>query len=320
MTLYFSLMFLLDNRFNASNSQKVIVNQLNLPEKNMMCCVNLLLIHALRTGVLEATSYENILEKARVRHDKLILWAKPSRPVVSAYTGPGTQLAVDKPAMARQINTNLQAMADIAGVLDHVVSHDLRRGAARDFAYLPNSGGMTASMTTAGAHLRHSEMSREKSLTIKYVGHQRGSTIAARLEASKDTDTDNFSLNFAHRPFKRKKATKEETDSWMQQKGIYSTEYRVRQRAGKAMKKEARQSWAESAWANGDQQALRPQTESQINATAPSSKEKHVSSAEVTDQNLEVIDPALLTEVFTLNLIQPRRNSLLTTCFALYIL
>ena len=210
----------------------------------------------------------------------MILWAKPNRPVLPAYSGPGTGLLVDKPAPAQQLNGNLRKLADAAGLVERIVSHDLRRGAARDHAYLPESN-ITASTAAAGAFIRHSEMSTELSLTKKYVGDQRHSTIHLRLETPADTDVDNFSINFAPGSYQVPRTTGAQTIAWMKEQGLESFDYNSRQAAGRAMRKEVRQTWAHSA--GNSPLPLRSQTSSQINAKAPNSKGGHVSSTEVTD-------------------------------------
>lgn len=154
------------------------------PDDNVVCPVKVPLMQALRLAHTDATTTEELLAQARRRRDHRIVW-KPEamdRPVIPAIAPAGSQLLVDRPALPQQVSQSVQATANALGILVPVSSHDVRRGSAQDIVYLGEVAG-TSNRGVAAA-LGHSEQSRRKGVTTKYIGPVKEDLWSKRLEMS----------------------------------------------------------------------------------------------------------------------------------------
>ena len=103
--------------------------------QNVICVVKLLLVQALRLGVTRCNTLQDVLAGAAARADRMIVWDFPNRPVLPAIAN-GIHLDLDQPAMASQMNRNLQHLELAARVLDCNSSNRFLYHAFRDTARL----------------------------------------------------------------------------------------------------------------------------------------------------------------------------------------
>lgn len=106
------------------------------PKDNLICPIRLLLIVALRTGNVEATSIDELRTKVLSTQRKMVVWKYPQRPVIPSNRH--KRLNLDTPAETSQMRETIAYATRIAGVLVPLTTHDLRRGSARDLANLPS--------------------------------------------------------------------------------------------------------------------------------------------------------------------------------------
>jgi len=121
---------------------------------NSVCPIKLLLILALRLGNLSAKTIDEVLLDTQSRHDKTVVWKHPERPVFCAVASGGTALYLDKPAGNHQLAQTLATVGPIAGFLNTVRPHDLRRGSACDIVNL-EEGIKGVTTPTVAAALSH---------------------------------------------------------------------------------------------------------------------------------------------------------------------
>lgn len=214
----------------------------------------------------------------------------PTRPVIPALTGAGSRLLIDQPAPASQITNNLSVIIEAAGLIEHLVSYDLRRGASRDLAYLRNSATLSGSTVTAASFIGHSEKSRALGVTAKYIGYERNATMAFRL-ASGPEQSDNFAVTFTdYQPYRKRKATKQDTDQWITEHGRYSENSRDRQNASIAIRKEKKQKQVEffqdaAAPSECTDRILHEHTANENNRTKAPVFQNHIANNQTANEN-----------------------------------
>jgi len=131
----------------------VFINPLEDRSHNAVCVIKVLLIVALRLGMVYGTTIREVLQHAAARHDRMVQWKHPERPVLCQMRKRSGPLALDKPLPAVQLTAFLRQVALVAGVLDRVSSHAVRRGAIRDSAHLKEAVAGVAT-TTLTFHLQ----------------------------------------------------------------------------------------------------------------------------------------------------------------------
>ena len=118
-----------------------------------MCPIQLLLIHALRHGMIKnANSITEAMAHAHARQDKTIQWANPDMlvfPVISYGV-----LDFSHPAPASQLNHTVKEMCQAAGLDIHYISHNIRCGQAPDLMNIleeiRGSGAATSTVKASG--------------------------------------------------------------------------------------------------------------------------------------------------------------------------
>ena len=199
-------------RNDPNTVQAVELAEVLDPAYNAACPLKMLLVHALRTGAVAETSWQELRRNAIARPNKMVVWKTPERPVICAITTGGggyTGLQLDRPSCDHTMTGCLRAAADAAGLIRQPIPHDLRRGAAYEHASLVKS--KTITLESARVMLGHSLRKNEGlQLTSAYVGHNGQDTWTPRLEtAAPKRVKHKVELSAGPRP-KKKRSTKQE--------------------------------------------------------------------------------------------------------------
>lgn len=191
------LRYLKGYKDDASKNHKVQLQSLTGSDGFIMCPVTWLIVLALRTGAVEQTSIEDLQSATDATYNKTIIWQFPERPVVCAFRAFGCMLDLEQPATNIQLLKSLRQGCDLIGMLQSVVTHDLRRGAAAELAHMP--GDLPGASTVGAARmLSHTNSVRDQGITADYVGHVREDTWKKRLHAEFE---DEFGPETVARPF-----------------------------------------------------------------------------------------------------------------------
>lgn len=149
------------------------------PAFNCACPIKLLLVHALRHGAVAETSWDELRRNTWARRSKRVIWSHPQRPVLCDMGG--RIMNLDKPSPRRAANAALQETVIESGLLNKIIPHDLRRGAARELAALDSSLGQNLEL--ARRAMGHSVQTQRLGVTEHYTGHITHDTWKARLES-----------------------------------------------------------------------------------------------------------------------------------------
>lgn len=93
--------------------------------------MKLLLVVALRTGHVHATTLHDLLHHTANQADRrVVVWKNSTDPILSQFCNGGRILVPDKLAGFLRLQHNLTAMARVAGVAGRVSTQALRRGSS----------------------------------------------------------------------------------------------------------------------------------------------------------------------------------------------
>ena len=192
------------SRNDPKAALKIELGQLH-EENNAVDITKLLVAYALRIGAVKEKTWEELSAVVIQRPGKRFIWNKPDWPVFFAYTK-GERLDFAKPARADQQGRFLRRAANLVGMMQLPVSHDLRRGAAADVSSLKQSTNLEGARRSLG----HTQAAKGKGITEGYVGRSKGDSWAARIDNSINASEDPFGVQLAPTSFvKRKIATKD---------------------------------------------------------------------------------------------------------------
>nr|POE65130.1 hypothetical protein CFP56_34798 [Quercus suber] len=99
---------------------------------NVVDPVKLLIIYALRLGIVRATSWATLLRDTLASPGKTIQWTMPRSPVLFGLRFRAAGIDMARAAPGIQQLRILRDAADLIGMVKSPVTHDLRRGAAKD--------------------------------------------------------------------------------------------------------------------------------------------------------------------------------------------
>lgn len=225
-----------------NESHVVFIDPLEDASQSVVCVVKMLLIIALRFGRVRHTTIEEVLAHAAERYDGVVEWANPEAPVLCQMARGTSTVAYDKPAHQSQVRNAVQDIALAAGILDKVTSHDIRRGALRDAAYLKQPVYGAAGRTVALV-ANHTLDSLENGVTQDYVGPLQQPIWNMRAEEQFE---DRLAPRFAPVPFTKSSTfSSHEIDAYMDEHGMDKTDTNQRTKAGKALKRAATDAWRE---------------------------------------------------------------------------
>lgn len=219
----------------------LFVDALQDRTQNATYIIKILLIVALRFRHVHGTSLSEVLQHTSMRYNRIVQWKYPKRPVLCQMRTWGS-LELEKPTPAQQLTNSLRQIALVAGILDRVVSHDVRRGAMRDVAYLKKS---IASVGTAAAALiaGHSRMSEAQGIINRYVGALQVPVFNLRAKAG---FVNRLAPRFASSPVQLRPSTTREVDAYMDKHEIDKSKSRKRARAGELLKELQIEKWKAS--------------------------------------------------------------------------
>ncbi|KAJ9636756.1 hypothetical protein H2199_007750 [Coniosporium tulheliwenetii] len=282
---------------DASTSRSVRIDAGEDPTLGVMCPVKLLLAHAMRIGAVASTTFEDLVAGARRQPDFAVVWTQPSWPVISAISSAGDRLLVGKPGCSKQMNDTLRKATDAAGMLDHVVSHDLRRGSARDLSHLATTTSGVATASVA-ADMGHSYTARTKGLTQAYVGPKRDANWQKRL-ANSQTEEDPFGPDFAVKPYKKQRLDPKELTAFCEANGSDPSDRKARDVAAVQWHKMRRSQWVDQQRAGraapSEEPAppLRQLKESEVNALPSCGQQTATIEDTTLDMGVDGETPAL---------------------------
>jgi hypothetical protein len=149
-------------------------------------------------------------------------------------------LVLGKPAGGHQINRTVQIAAGLAGITEHVIAHDLRRGGVRDVINLTRSAIKGEVGRLVAKAVGHSESALSKGITDAYAGHLKANVWKSRLD---EAEREEFGATVLARPFKRQKADTQEIDIYRDENGLDKANARDRVRAGKGIREQEKKKW-----------------------------------------------------------------------------
>lgn len=162
--------------------RKVRIDALGMPTHNSVCAIKLLLVHALRTSAVSASSWDELKTSTLQRKDKCIQWTTPHRPIISAIYSMGFKLDLERPAPTSQVLKTVNYMSVRASFIKKVVAHDIRHGSVADIAHINQSklvGYATSAVATA---VGHKQTSFVCGTTDRYIDGSDVSTWTLRAE------------------------------------------------------------------------------------------------------------------------------------------
>ena len=107
--------------------------------KSYVSAIHLLLVHALRNGMIEgnANSLKDAIDQAARRGDRTVQWSQPKAPVIARYvSNQGNRFDFSKPASDVFIPTAIEKLNGVSDFATRFVSHDIRAGSLRNLAHI----------------------------------------------------------------------------------------------------------------------------------------------------------------------------------------
>ena len=139
-----------------------------------VCPLALIIVHALRHGLVAGSSVQDVLDLAYARADQVVQWTFPERPVLPSFGSPSDRhqmiCLLDKPATGDQILGSIKFMGLMASVLAPVTVMGLRRGHARDSAHVQQKSGQGHVNNHTRQSLGHNMGSFNRGTTQMYIG------------------------------------------------------------------------------------------------------------------------------------------------------
>ncbi|KAF4950425.1 hypothetical protein FSARC_13205 [Fusarium sarcochroum] len=173
--------------------------ELVTPSDSCLCLIKWLLVWALRTGAVQATSWAELRQQIATQH--AVKWTRPDKPVICAGAlNDPVALAYDVPAPAAVLSRKVRAVCESTPALGRVKAYDLRRGAAFEVAVNASesqTAGVAAGVAAAAALLGHGASAVAAGVTKRYIGHQGGDEWGTRLKRTKPNERAAQRVNLA---------------------------------------------------------------------------------------------------------------------------
>lgn len=134
---------------------------------NSVCPKELLLILALRRGVVAATSVDQLIKNTRSSRSKIIKWLAPELPLLCQLDD--MHALGNKLANINQARNTLAKAALLAGILAHLKPHDLRLGVAKILAQLKTPRNRSLQTATTGQSNIPSRSELNHMSILKYI-------------------------------------------------------------------------------------------------------------------------------------------------------
>ena len=146
-----------------------------------VCPIALLLVHALRNGLINGTTLDEVLSHTATQPDLRVKWTHLDRLVLTATSLKPERCDLDHVISAQHVNIAVKVMGLTAGILSRVHSHALRYGALRDYGHLPKAVlAQTADIEDVRRLAGHHHKTMMTGLTEKYVSDLAIETYNAR--------------------------------------------------------------------------------------------------------------------------------------------
>ena len=170
------------NRIRATVTMRYTKGAKDLTNKNLVkfmrplsdpgyvhaCPLALLIIHALRHGLIDGKSLQQVLNRAAESKDGKIAWTHPEYPVLAELNGmQGYHLS--KAAGTGQLRASIMSLATVGNLAKKPTAMSLRRGAAQDVAHL-SASAERASTNLMRQSLGHSRNAMDRGVTDMYIG------------------------------------------------------------------------------------------------------------------------------------------------------
>lgn len=154
-------------------------------EHTLLCPLRLVISLAIRTGQVAHKTAADLFQHLRSSHSGRVVWANPEAPVFVQIGRRSASLVPDTTAPGAQVLDTLRKAADIAGFICSPVTHDIRRGSAKEVSKL--KGAEVTDLQLAGQAIFHKPKSTHSGTTKDYVGGLDYDHHNARLEQAPAT-------------------------------------------------------------------------------------------------------------------------------------
>jgi len=136
-----------------------------------VCPTALLVIHALRHGLVHGSTLQEVLNHAAASPSRRVIWTSPDLPVLTQIARKPSRCDLTRPAPSQQLYETIKQMGLISSILTRTYMHAVRLGAARDIAHLPNPTRVSGACTDeVRQYLGHRANTGAAGITEQYVG------------------------------------------------------------------------------------------------------------------------------------------------------
>ncbi|KAK4979462.1 hypothetical protein LTR28_004529 [Elasticomyces elasticus] len=222
----------------SARDKVVTVEPLESVENNVLCPIKSILIQALRTGHVAETSIDAVLLAALSRPSRTVKWVKGSDPVVPSIKRPFLDFST--PAATQQVVDTIKAAGLLAGILEPLVSHDIRAGAARDVSKLASGLIKGSANEDVAKAMGHHRSSLFRGTTDDYVG---GIESAVNTLIATDAKIDRFAPAIAPEGYLDRSLSTAEITKYCEENGLDPSVKKNRHRAGRALRKDDQDQW-----------------------------------------------------------------------------
>lgn len=154
-------------------------------EHSLLCPLRLLVSLAIRTRQVVPTTASDLFQQLRSSQSGRVVWSNPEAPVFVQIGRRSASLVPETTAPAAQILDTLRKAADIAGFTCSPVTHDIRRGSAKEISKLTDAE--VPNLQLAGQAIFHKTRSTNLGTTKEYTGGLDYDHHNARLEQAPAT-------------------------------------------------------------------------------------------------------------------------------------
>ncbi|KFY80705.1 hypothetical protein V499_00479 [Pseudogymnoascus sp. VKM F-103] len=218
----------------------VFLQSLKLQQDNVLCTIKWILIFGLRSGAFQEKNIKDVLAATAARRDKTVQWApgKGKLPVLCAFEG--HWIKATKPGSTHQPKRLIRSEGLHAGLLAPIRTHDVRRGAARDIAHLPEGSNEGLATDVVAAAMGHSDATRTGGVTKKYIGYARRDNWAQRVNAEFN---DPFGVTVAPAAFQARRRSRAEWAQIYREAGLDVSNYQETLKLRNRLRAEEEDSW-----------------------------------------------------------------------------
>ena len=219
-----------------------MLNALKSSQNNALCTVKWILINALRTDNVEATSIANLLARAKAYNSATIKWKHGDLPLLydrNELTKSNRATPYEKSALISVLRNVLDKAAGLAGITSKLTTQALRRGGAQDVYMLKNQV-KTSNLELVGVSLGHTQASTISGVTNRYIKGPGVDFWSARVDEQQE---DPFGPEIKESSFIAPRATNEDLTQVCLEQGMDPEVLSSRRKAHRLFRKRARADW-----------------------------------------------------------------------------